>query len=159
MGYVEDLRTLVGNRTLIMPGVRAVIRDETGAVLLQLRGDFRIWGFPAGGVELGESALDALRREVHEETGLIVLRARPFAIYTNPKYGTTYPNGDQIQPYSIAFLVDAWSGRVTPDGDESLDLQFFPLDHFPPSAQIVSAHRMMVEHLRQFLETGEVIVD
>ena len=52
MGYVEELRKLIGTRTLINPGVRAIIRDETGAVLLQLRGDFKIWGLPAGGMEL-----------------------------------------------------------------------------------------------------------
>ena len=69
MGYVEELRALIGTRTLINPGVRAVIRDEAGAVLLQLRGDFKIWGLPAGGMELGESVQDAVRREVYEETG------------------------------------------------------------------------------------------
>ena len=52
MGYVEELRKLIGTRTLIMPGVRAVIRDEAGAVLLQLRGDLKVWGLPAGSMEL-----------------------------------------------------------------------------------------------------------
>jgi ADP-ribose pyrophosphatase YjhB (NUDIX family) len=159
MGYVEELRRVVGYRKLIMAGVRAVIRDDQGQVLLQMRGDFKIWGYPAGSVELDESALDALKREVHEETGLTVLKARPFAVYSNPKYSTTYPNGDQIQPYSIGFLVDEWTGTITPDGDESLDLQFFPLDEMPPPEQLVRAHRMMADHVRQFLETGEMVVD
>ena len=159
MGYVEELRLLVGHRKLIMAGVRAVIRDDQGQVLLQMRGDFKIWGFPAGSVELEESSLDALRREVHEETGLTVLQARPFAVYSNPKYSTTYPNGDQIQPYSIGFLVEEWTGTITPDGDESLDLRFFPLDQMPPPEQLVRAHRMMADHVRQFLATGDMIVD
>ena len=68
MGYVEELRKLVGKRPILVPGVRAIIRDESGAVLLQLRSDFKIWGLPAGGMELGESVQDALRREVFEET-------------------------------------------------------------------------------------------
>ena len=42
MGYVEELRQLIGNRLILVPGIRAIIRDETGAVLLQLRGDFKI---------------------------------------------------------------------------------------------------------------------
>lgn len=159
MGYVEELRKLVGNRKLIMPGVRAVIRDEAGAIMLQLRSDFKIWGYPAGSVELDESVQDALRREVFEETNLTVVSARPFAIYSNPTYSTTYPNGDQIQPYSIGFLVEEWTGTVTPDGDESLDLKFFPLDAFPPPEQIVHAHRLMADHIRLFLATGQVIVD
>jgi len=159
MGYVEELRRFVGHRKLIMAGVRAVIHDDHGRVLLQMRGDFKLWGFPAGSVELDESVQDALRREVHEETALTVVKARPFAIYSNPTYSTTYPNGDQIQPYSIGFIVDEWTGTLTPDGDESLDLRFFSLDAPPPPEQIVRAHRMMFDHIRQYLETGEMIVD
>src|SRR5688572_15234715 len=98
MGYIQDLREAVGHRTLRGAGVRAVIRNADGDVLLQLRGDFKLWGLPAGGIELDESVWDALCREVHEETGLTVLLARPFGIYSNPKYGITYPNGDKVQP-------------------------------------------------------------
>ena len=159
MGYVEELRQLVGKRPILVPGVRAIIRDESGAVLLQLRSDFRIWGLPAGGMELGESVHDALRREVFEETSLTVLKARPFGIYTNPANTITYPNGDQSQPYTTAFLVDEWSGTVTPDGDESLDLRFFPLDQLPPPDLLLPAHRRVFEDLARFLETGEITVD
>jgi 8-oxo-dGTP pyrophosphatase MutT (NUDIX family) len=35
-------------------------------------------------VELGESASEALAREVLEETGLCVVRATPFGIYSDP---------------------------------------------------------------------------
>ena len=159
MGYIEELRKLVGHRTLRGAGVRAVIRNDTGDVLLQLRGDFKLWGLPAGGIELDESVWDALCREVREETGLTVLRARPFGIYSHPKYGVTYPNGDQVQPYATAFLVEEWSGTPTPDGDESLDLRFFPLDAPPPPEQIVRSHRSVFYDLRRFLKTGEIVVD
>jgi 8-oxo-dGTP pyrophosphatase MutT (NUDIX family) len=159
MGYVEELRQLIGNRLILVPGIRAIIRDEAGAVLLQLRGDFKIWGLPAGAMELGESVQDALRREVFEETNLTVLKARPFGIYTNPANAITYPNGDQSQPYTTAFLVDEWSGTVTPDGDESLDLRFFPLDALPPPDQLVPAHRRVFDDMLRFLDTGEITVD
>lgn len=159
MGYIQELRELVGHRKLIAAGARAVIRDESGAVLLQRRGDFGIWGLPAGGVELGESVWDALCREVREETGLTVLRARPFAVYSNPEHSTTYPNGDEIQPFSMAFLVDDWTGTPVADGDESLELRFFPLDGLPPTEQIVRPHRTAFRDLQHFLETGEFVVD
>ena len=81
MGYVDELRAVIGHRPILMPGIRAVIRDERGAVLLQLRSDFRIWGLPAGGMEIGESVVDTLRREVLEATGLTVVRARPFSCH------------------------------------------------------------------------------
>ena len=159
MGYVEELRKLIGKRTLIAPGVRAVIRDEAGALLLQLRRDFKIWGLPAGGMELGESVQDAVRREVFEETGLTVLRARPFGIYSNPRYAVTYPNGDRAQPFTVAFLVEEWTGTLTADGDESLDLQFFRIDSLPPADQMHLPHRSTILDFQHYLETGELVVD
>ena len=159
MGYIEELRRFVGHRLLIGAGARAVIRNEAGDVLLQLRGDLRLWGLPAGGMELGESIWDTMCREVHEETGLTVVRARPFAIYSHPRYSAGYPNGDQIQPFAVAFLVDEWTGTPTADGGESLELRFFPLDAPPPPEQMARPHRTAFRDLRHFLETGEIIVD
>lgn len=159
MGYVSELRRLIGNRPILMPGIRAIIRNKEGAVLLQLRGDFKIWGLPAGGVEIGESVQETLKREVMEETGLTVRSARMFGLYTNPANLVTYPNGDQSQPFTVAFLVDEWSGTVTPDGEESLDLRFFPLDRLPPPEQLLPAHRRVFVDLMRYLETGEFTLD
>src|SRR5579885_2578787 len=75
--YLGQLRKLVGSRTLICPGVRAVIRDEQGHLLLIQRRDNGIWGMPAGSIELNESILDCLKREVWEETGLEVQEVTP----------------------------------------------------------------------------------
>ena len=53
-------------------GAAAVVLHE-GKVLLIRRGqppDAGAWSIPGGGVELGESLEDALKRELREETGL-----------------------------------------------------------------------------------------
>lgn len=60
--------------------VRALLIDPAGFVLL-CRFDFLdqgivLWTAPGGGVEPGESPLDALRRELDEEVGL-TLRVEP----------------------------------------------------------------------------------
>jgi 8-oxo-dGTP pyrophosphatase MutT (NUDIX family) len=159
MGYVEELRKLVGTRKIIMAGIRAVLRDEAGRVLLQQRGDFGTWGLPAGAMELDETVWDTLCREVREETGLTVLKARPYGIYSNPKYSTTYPNGDQAQPFTIAWLVEEWSGTPEADGDESLQLRFFPVDALPPAEQMHPPHRTTIQDLGRYLETGEIVID
>jgi 8-oxo-dGTP pyrophosphatase MutT (NUDIX family) len=159
MGYIEGLRTLIGHRKLLVPGVRAVMLNASGEVLLQQRGDFGTWGLPAGAVELNESVMMALQREVWEETALQVIRATPFGMYSNPKYSATYPNGDQIQPISLAFLIDEWTGEPIADGQESLRLAFFDFDYLPSINQILPAHYKTILDSRRFLEDGQFIVD
>ena len=69
MGYIEDLRKLVGHRRLILCGSSVVIRNEKGELLLQeRRHPSGRWAFPGGLMELGESTEDTARREVREET-------------------------------------------------------------------------------------------
>jgi ADP-ribose pyrophosphatase YjhB (NUDIX family) len=134
--YVGQLRKLVGDRKLIVAGVRAVIRNKDGKVLLIHRKDTNRWGMPAGSVELGESVMEALKREVKEETGLKVESAEPFAVYSDPKYSVTYPNGDQAQIFVIVFRVDDWTGELAGENDESLGCGFFSLDDLPDTHEV-----------------------
>jgi 8-oxo-dGTP pyrophosphatase MutT (NUDIX family) len=129
--YIKQLRERIGHMKIVMPGVRGLVIDEDGRLLLQKRADFSTWGLPAGVVDPGESALEALRREVKEETGITVLRAEPFGLYSDPKYSVTYPNGDEVQTFTMAFLVREWTGSVAADGVEAVDAGFFPLDDLP----------------------------
>jgi 8-oxo-dGTP diphosphatase len=51
-----------------------VIRNKGKLLLLQRHN--RIWEFPGGGVEFGESPKEAALREAQEETGLVAKEAR-----------------------------------------------------------------------------------
>jgi putative (di)nucleoside polyphosphate hydrolase len=52
-------------------GVGAVIADSRGRVLALERSDYRgAWQLPQGGLEKRETALEGVRREIQEETGL-----------------------------------------------------------------------------------------
>jgi 8-oxo-dGTP diphosphatase len=58
-----------------VPCVGAVIRDEAGRLLMILRGHdpgCGLWSIPGGRIEPGETAEEAVIREVMEETGLDV---------------------------------------------------------------------------------------
>ena len=54
MGYIENLRAVVGNQPLILVGVAVAVLNEKGEILLQKRMD-GLWGVPGGFIELGES--------------------------------------------------------------------------------------------------------
>jgi|SRR5579883_410563 8-oxo-dGTP pyrophosphatase MutT (NUDIX family) len=154
--YLGQLRKLVGSRTLICPGVRAVIRDEQGHLLLIQRRDNGIWGMPAGSIELNESILDCLKREVWEETGLEVQEVTPFALYTEPRFAFVTAFGDQIQMFALAFRVDRWQGTVVTSTDETIHARFFAPDELP--TELSALYRETLADLEQYELTGQFIL-
>jgi 8-oxo-dGTP diphosphatase len=112
-----------------MPEIAAVggvaIRD--GALLLIRRGHAPSrgrWSLPGGRIEPGESAQDALVREMAEETGLVVevgelvgevRRAGP--------NGVTY----RIQDFRVTPVDRAAAGDDPVAGDDALDVAWVPL--------------------------------
>lgn len=77
-----------------------VIRNAQGDILLTRRPDHvhqgGLWEFPGGKCEAGESAQQALARELEEELGIVVQQARPLM-----RIDHTYPDGQRV-------LLDVW---------------------------------------------------
>ncbi len=70
-----------------IPCVGAVIKDDAGRLLLIKRGHEPAagrWSIPGGRIEAGESDVDALVREVREETGLEVAAGRLLGAVQRP---------------------------------------------------------------------------
>ncbi|NHZ72263.1 MAG: NUDIX domain-containing protein [Aquificales bacterium] len=91
---------------------------------------------PGGGVEEGETAVEAAYREADEETGLTIelgelLWKRPFS--------TTTHNGTIIEQTEYAYLITQFSGTLCLSGSEferpsannSYSLEWMPLAEFP----------------------------
>jgi mutator protein MutT len=129
--YIQWIREQVGHEPIILNFAAAIIQNEQGEILLQKRGDSKGWGLPGGAIELGESAEDAMRREVFEETGLRVKVEDFLGVYT--RYFSEYPNGDQAQSIAFFFICSIDSGTLHIDHNdgETLDLQFFPPESAP----------------------------
>ena len=127
--YIKWIRSKVGHEKIILVFAGGCIFNENGEVLLQRRGDSNKWGFPGGTIELGETPQMAAIREVKEETGLEVEVNNLIGIYTD--CDLEYPNGDRAQSICIVFELKVIGGELFCDGEETMELRYFPLDNTP----------------------------
>ena len=128
----------------IRPGVSAVVFDGAGRVLLQQRIDNGMWGLPGGAVEFGESVLEALHREVLEETGLTVEVERLIGVYSHPDIHqiVTYPDGNVFHFVSTCFACRPTGGTLTL-GSETSGLAWFASIALPPD--LMPVHRVRID--------------
>lgn len=124
LSYISWIRSLVGRRKIILAYAAIVLEDGEGKILLQHRTDFDQWGLPGGILELGEDITSCARRELFEETGLTAGDLRLVGLYSDPRYDVVYPNGDQVQQFTVCFNGRRLGGEMRPDGVETKDLLF-----------------------------------
>ncbi|NTU63848.1 MAG: NUDIX domain-containing protein, partial [Chloroflexi bacterium] len=149
--HVLDLRKTIGTDPLIVMGAGAVIFDDRQRVLLGLRGDNRLWGIPAGQMELGETPAGTAIRETYEEIGLQVRVKKLLGVYTGADALHGYPDGNQVQVAGARFMAEIVGGDLNPDGHESLDVRWFDVDQLPP---MVPRHRFAIEEALKYPEGG-----
>lgn len=149
MGYVRELRKLVGNRPLILPGAVVIILNEQNEILLQHRSDGG-WGLPGGIMELGESMEATARREVQEETGLVVGELELMGIFSGEDFFLKVANGDELYSVTAVYASRDITGEIVIDGVESLDVQYFPLKELPK--ELASGARSYIEPYLSKLE-------
>src|SRR5438132_4082624 len=95
-------------------GVFALIFDDQGRILLGHRRDIDWWNLPGGGMEAGETVDEALRREVYEETGLVVEIEQLVGVYSKP----------QKQEVVLTFRCHV-TGGVLKETTESRECRYF----------------------------------
>ncbi|MBO1580059.1 NUDIX hydrolase [Bacillus sp. XF8] len=131
MGYIEDLRKIVGPRPLNLAGVAVAVLNDLGQILLQKRRS-GVWGVPGGFIELGESTEDAGRREVLEETGIEIGKLDLVGVFSGKEFFVKLSNGDEFYPITIAYMSKEIKGGILQaDGTESLEVKFFSLNQLP----------------------------
>jgi ADP-ribose pyrophosphatase YjhB (NUDIX family) len=131
--YYRKLREKIGNDLLLTPGVAAVIHNSEGRLLLQEKAG-GTWSLPAGAIEPGESPSDAVRREVREETGLIVEPSEILGVLGGPDFRYVYANGHAVE-YTIVLYqcsVTGDTGRI--EDTETVSLEYFSKESAPDLA-------------------------
>ncbi len=116
------------------PTACALVADAEGRLLLVRRAHDPYggtWDLPGGFLEEAEHPLDALRRELLEETGLEV-DPLDFVGAWIDRYGDG--------PDAPTTLNLYWTARVTGGepvaGDDAAELRWFPRDALPPDGEI-----------------------
>ena len=135
---------LAGMPSRLGVGANAIIFDDDGYILLEKRSDNGWWGLPGGHVEIGESAQDAVVREVLEETGLVVEIMRLVGVYSHPDNlcFVQYPDGNTAHILSIVFECTATGGTLQMS-DESTELRYNQVNSLPD--QVVLSHKIRIE--------------
>ncbi len=109
----------------------AAVFDERGRILLQRRSDFNVWGLPGGAIEVGETLVEAVQREVKEESGYDVEVIRLIGVYGDPNFTTTrYPSGDLVHYVSLTFECRVTGGELKMN-EESNAMAWFDRTELP----------------------------
>jgi 8-oxo-dGTP pyrophosphatase MutT (NUDIX family) len=130
----------------VLPAAFAVVRDRWGQVLLVRRADDLNWELPGGRIDVGESAVQAVVREVAEEAGLGIVVTGLAGVYSDPSHVLVYAAEGARQQLALCFharpedhqnrgggrggsrgrprsVVDECA-RVRPDGVETVDVRW-----------------------------------
>lgn len=111
--YIKKIRKKIGQSSFIHPAARIIIENEKNEILFIEKADTGQLGLPAGAFEEGETIEECIKREVEEETGLIVKNVVVIGISSNPRTEKVeYPNGDKIQYFTVEFYANEWEGAI-----------------------------------------------
>ncbi|HJT55470.1 MAG TPA: NUDIX domain-containing protein [Ktedonobacteraceae bacterium] len=101
-------------------GAFGIILDEHEHVLLCHRCDVDLWNLPGGGVEEGETPVQAVIREVKEEVGLKVAARKLVGIYIHP--GKVH--------LAFSYICEITGGKIK-KSDEADSIAYFAFRKIP----------------------------
>jgi ADP-ribose pyrophosphatase YjhB (NUDIX family) len=118
-------------------GARGIVYDETANSVFLIRHTYVPgWQLPGGGVEIGETALEALTREMEEE-GNILFTAEP--VLKSLHFNRQSSRRDHVALYLITQFSQ--TGPKKPDR-EIAESGFFPLDRLPENTTPATKRRL-----------------
>lgn len=135
MGYISELRKIIGSRPIISVGATILVINEKREILFQHRSDTLDWGLPGGSMELSETLEEVASRELKEETGLVANQFELIGVFSGSRYYFKYPNGDETYSVINLFRAKNVSGTLEMNDGESLNLEYFNKDNLPDNIE------------------------
>lgn len=128
----------------LRPAVSAFVLDDAGRLLMIRRTDNDRYAIPGGQQEVGETLVQAVSREVREETGIDVDVVGLVGLYSNPDHVIAYDDGEVRQEFSICFRARVIGGELR-TSNESKEVHWVPREQLSsldvhPSIQLRIAH-------------------
>ena len=132
---------------LVLPHSVVVLFNKKDEVLLEERSDDGYFDFPGGSIDLKESAEEAAKRELLEETGLIADELELFKVYSGEITHYVYFNGDEIYGVDLVYICRKYHGEMSPQLEEVKNLKFYKIDDVPDKMSI--RNKQIIIDLRQ----------
>jgi ADP-ribose pyrophosphatase YjhB (NUDIX family) len=117
-------------------GVRGVVLDDEGRVFLIRHTYVPGWHLPGGGVETGETAEHALKRELHEE-GCILIEGEPVP------HGVFFNAGASRRDHVVVYVVRSYTVLAAKIPDREIaEAGFFSLTALPETTTLATRRRL-----------------
>lgn len=116
--------------------VAIIVNGDKVLMGLATSSDFRYgkWCFIGGGIEEGETPLDAAERESWEEAGIKV----------KARVGEAYIVDEK--PHVVYVICDYISGDLNPN-NEFFELAWFPIHNIPPGLNVLDLNLKIIGNL------------
>ena len=145
------------NKEWVMPmhiiaGAGIVINDKEEVLMVKTHNQG--WVFPGGQVEVGENVIDAVKREIMEETGVDVEVGEVFCIASNTGKYSGYNGVKEVPTKLMLDFICKTKGGVPRPSEENSESMYVPKDKVLDMINTPA----IIERYKAFLEyTGRPI--
>jgi len=120
-------------------GVGGIVIQQGRVLLVKVTYGHQGWILPGGYVKPTETIGDAVRREVLEETGLVVEPLELVSVRSRIREGRN--------DLYVAFLVKVVGGELKPDGKEIVEARYFTLTEMEDRKDVPGLNTRIVRHI------------
>jgi isoleucyl-tRNA synthetase len=131
------------------PAVGLVIKNSKWEILLLKRRSSGLWAIPGGKIEDGETPLEAAKRELKEETGIVSENLTFVACNTSFQQGHTWNE----HVFEVAEAVEAFTNN---EPEKFEELRFFALEDLPAMEEIETYEHTFIRQFKGELEKDTV---